>query len=209
MEYLALIRHEWRLLALGVLLMFSSSFGQTWFVSLHGGELRAAFGLSHGEFGGLYSLATLVGAVGLAWIGKWVDEVDLRLFMSFVFVGLAISSVILAISPIVPMLLLSLVGLRLCGQGLMTHTAMTTMARGFDVTRGRAIGIAVLGITIGQAFLPALFVFLGTVIGWRMSWLLAAGALVGVLTTLVAMAPSQCTHPVATGCNADGRRLCG
>ena len=50
-------------LSLGALLIFSSSIGQTFFISLFSGEIRSEFNLSHGIFGTFYSVATLISAI--------------------------------------------------------------------------------------------------------------------------------------------------
>ena len=50
-------------LCLGFLLAFSSNVGQTFFVSLFSGAIRDDLDLSHGEFGALYSGATLGSAM--------------------------------------------------------------------------------------------------------------------------------------------------
>ena len=50
-------------LAAGVLLTFLSSFGQTFFISVFAGEIRETFGLSHGEWGGIYTLGTSAAAI--------------------------------------------------------------------------------------------------------------------------------------------------
>ena len=66
--YLQLLRTYPHFLGFGVLLCASASFGQTWFISLFGGEIRAAFSLSHGDFGAIYSAATLASGVSLVWV---------------------------------------------------------------------------------------------------------------------------------------------
>ncbi len=67
-------------LGAGVLLTFLSSFGQTFFISVFAGEIRAAFGLSHGAWGGLYSLGTLVSAVVMIWAGGLTDVFRVRVW---------------------------------------------------------------------------------------------------------------------------------
>lgn len=52
-------------LAFAAILMAMSSFGQTYFVSLYGQDLRKAFGLSDGGLGGLYAAGTVMSAVTL------------------------------------------------------------------------------------------------------------------------------------------------
>ena len=75
---ISLIRAEWRLLLFGFLMTFSSSFGHTYFIGLFGGEIRDALSLSHGDFGLVYSAATLLSALVLLWSGSLVDYLDLR-----------------------------------------------------------------------------------------------------------------------------------
>ena len=68
-----------RWLSTGFLLTFASSFGQTWFISLFAGEVRAAHGLSNGGWGGLYTIATLASAALLFSRGALVDTMRLSL----------------------------------------------------------------------------------------------------------------------------------
>jgi MFS family permease len=203
MQYITFLRANAALLAAGMLLTFSSGFGQTWFVALFGGEFRQAFGLSHATFGGLYSLATLVGAAGLVWLGKRIDEADLRYYVVAVYAGLAAASVALALAQGVALLFAAFVGLRLCGQSLLPHTAVTTMARTFDTARGKAIGTAVLGLALAQAVLPAVGVAAASAVGWRIAWLGIAGAIVAGLVPLVLLllrgAPGAAIRPAAAG----------
>ena len=56
-----------RWLGAGALLMSMSSFGQTFFISIFAGQIQSKFGLSHGEWGGIYALGTT--AAALLWFG--------------------------------------------------------------------------------------------------------------------------------------------
>ena len=76
--YLAFLWRHRRFLGFGALLAGSSSFGQTWFVSLFGAEIREAFGLGHAGFGAVYSLATVASGVLLLWVGRLIDRLSLR-----------------------------------------------------------------------------------------------------------------------------------
>ena len=66
-------------LSLGVFLVFCSSIGQTFFISLFSGEIRSEFNLSHGVFGIIYSAATLSSAIVFFWLGKLADQFNLTL----------------------------------------------------------------------------------------------------------------------------------
>ena len=97
-SFLPLIRDEWRLLLFGFVMTFGSSLGQTYFIGLFSGEIRSALNLSHGEFGGLYSAATLASAILLLWTGSLIDRMELRHFAYLVTVGLALACALAAAS---------------------------------------------------------------------------------------------------------------
>lgn len=176
-SYFAFIRANARFLAFGFLLTLGSSFGQTFFVSLFGVQIRTTFGLSDGEFGLGYSLATLASGLTLVWLGKRIDDVPLPRYSSLVCLGLALSCAAMALAPAVPVLFAAFFGLRLAGQGLMTHTSVTAMARYFDRDRGKAISVAFLGLPIGGIVLPLVAVAAIAAIGWRETWAVAAALL--------------------------------
>ena len=174
-----------RLLAFGLGTAFFSSFGQTFFVGTFGEVLREEFSLSAGQFGGLYSLATLGSAVLLTWTGRQFDRMPLRRYVSFVALGLIVACVLMGTAGSVLMLGVALFALRQTGQGLMGHTSSTSMARAFEAARGRALSIAAMGYPLGQAVLPALAVAVMARVGWRGVWLaLAAAVLLLVLPLL-------------------------
>ena len=67
-----------RWLAAGALLTFMSGFGQTFFISIFAGEIRAEFGLSHGEWGAIYALGTTASAIVMIWAGGLADGLRAR-----------------------------------------------------------------------------------------------------------------------------------
>lgn len=173
--YLALLRRAPRLLAFGFLLTFFSAFGQTFFMAVFGAQIRAEFALSHGGFGAIYSTATLASAALLPWLGRIVDRHDLRLVASAVVIGLAFACLLTALAGNAVMLGLAILALRLSGQGLMGHTALTAVARGFAADRGKAIGIVLMGFAASEVVFPQLAV-VGLTVGWRATWLVAGVA---------------------------------
>ncbi|MFT5446950.1 MAG: MFS family permease [Gammaproteobacteria bacterium] len=186
MTYREFIAQNARFLGFGFALAALSSVGQTFFISLFGAEIRNAFTLTHGEFGGIYSIATLASATCLAWVGQRTDNADLRRWSCFVLGGLGGACLLMAWAPVSLLLGIALFGLRFFGQGLASHTSVVSMARYFDVTRGRAVSIAALGHPIGEGLLPVSVVAIAAIIGWRETWL-ACGILLlaaGIPTVL-------------------------
>lgn len=171
---LAFLRQNAPWLLAGILLTFSSSFGQTFFVALFGGQIRQEFGLSNGEFGGLYLLGTLGSAALMVFFGKVVDYYSPRQVGTVALVGLGIACVAMANANSLPMLVFAIFLLRFFGQGMMSHTALTAMGRWFDATRGKAVSITNAGHQIGEALLPLTVVLLIAVLNWRHVWLIFA-----------------------------------
>ncbi len=179
MRYLDFLAVNHRFLAFGFATAFFSAFGQTFFIAVFGGELRAEFGLSHGEFGSVYSLATVASGATLIWAGRQIDRVPLGLFSGLVCGLLAVACLSMAWAPSLAVLGLAIFVSRLAGQGLMSHTALTSMARYFEGDRGKAVSIANLGFPTGQAVFPIIAVSVIAAVGWRETWL-AAAALVAI-----------------------------
>ena len=158
-------------LCLGVLLIFSSSIGQTFFISLFSGEIRNEFNLSHGMFGIFYSVATLMSALFFFWLGKLTDKFNLILLGVITLGILSGFSFLISSAETFLILFLSLLGLRLFGQSMISHIAVTAMARWHSNKRGRALSIALMGHPIGEALLPSLITFFLLQFNWREIWL--------------------------------------
>ncbi|MGC1082204.1 MFS transporter, partial [Pantoea agglomerans] len=106
-------------------MMAMSSFGQTYFVSLYGQDLRQAFGLSDGGLGGLYAAGTVMSAVTLTWAGRMIDYTTTRRFTLAVTLLLITACLLVSGAQAAWMLCAGFYLLRLGGQGLMVHTALT------------------------------------------------------------------------------------
>lgn len=177
MTYLSFLRDNARWLAASFLLTMFSGFGQTYFIALSAGDLRAEFGLSHGELGLLYMLATLASALVLPYAGKSLDIFPVQAVAAVVITGLAVFCIMMANTASVWMVAIAFFGLRLCGQGMMSHTGITAAGRWFSARRGRAVAIASLGFPTSEAFFPIVFVTLSAMIGWRSAWMASAAVL--------------------------------
>jgi MFS family permease len=162
-------------------MLFASSFGQTFFISLSGGEIRQDLGLSDGEFGLLYMSVTLASAACLVWLGKLLDVKTPRFVVSMAAIALALGAISLAYATSLALLIFGLFLLRLFGQGMMVHIAYTTIGRWFAAERGRAVSISALGLNVGQAVLPLLAVAAIAGFGWRNLWVIVAAFIVFVL----------------------------
>jgi MFS family permease len=160
------------------LLTFFSSFGQTFFISLSAGEIRAEYELSHGQFGLIYMIATLCSALTLPWLGKIVDRFTPAQVTMMIVPMLALGALGMAFSTHIAALILTIYLLRLFGQAMMTQNALTATARWFAANRGKAVSLVTIGHNMGEAVFPFIFVFVAGAIGWRNSWILCAAVLI-------------------------------
>lgn len=161
---------------------FSSSIGQTYFISLFAGAWRTDLGLGHGAFGGLYTLATATSAALLVWVGTSADRYDPAKLALVTLAVLAGSALLVAQAQSAIWLAVGLFGLRLTGQGMLSHLAMTSMARWFARERGRALGVAMLGYPAGEALFPIVLSLLLGLFSWRQIW---AGMALAVVVLLM------------------------
>lgn len=185
-------------LAFGAILMAMSSFGQTYFVSLYGQDLRQAFGLSDGGLGGLYAAGTVMSAVTLTWAGRMIDYTTTRRFTLAVTLLLVTACLLVSGAQAAWMLCAGFYLLRLGGQGLMVHTALTATARQFPLDAGKALGAIALGLSLAQALFPLAAVQINALTGWRTAWLINAAVLVAGIALAVSCLPRAAEKPLRT-----------
>ena len=159
-----------KVIVFGFIFTFFSAFGQSFFIGIFNPSIREDLSITHGQFGSIYASATLLSSLLLIWIGKKIDDMDVFKFSLFVIVLLSFACYFFSTIKIISLLFLGIFLLRLSGQGLMTHTATTTISRYFEQTRGRALSIGWLGLSFAEFALPVLMVFLLTIVSWRNIW---------------------------------------
>ena len=181
-EYFAFISKNRSFVAFGFLVAFASSFGQTYFIGIFGHAFQQEFNLSHTTWGSIYLIGTLVSSLVLPITGKYIDSIELPRYALWVCLALGISCLFTAYAVVGPLtLIVAIFLLRQTGQGLSSHTAITSMARYFDKNRGRAIAITIIGVATGEALLPFIAVIMIASGGWRHAY-----GLCGLFVLLIA-----------------------
>jgi MFS family permease len=173
--YFRFIRDNFPFLATGFLLSFLSSFGQTFFISIFGGEIREAYGLTNGDWGLIYMVGTGASAILMVFAGGLADRFRVRTLGIVVILLLASACLFMAFNAIAALLPFVIFALRFTGQGMTTHVATVAMSRWFIATRGRALAVAAFGFMLGEAALPLTMVWLKSMIDWRTLWVCFAG----------------------------------
>jgi len=207
-DYWHFARAHPRFIGFGFFLAFLSSAGQTYFIGVFGPEIQIEFGLDAGSWGRIYMMGTLASALIINWSGTLIDRFDLRLFTAFSLLGLSAACLLMSSVTTPLLLVLAIFMLRQFGQGLTSHAGLTSMARYHSANRGKAIALAAIGFSIGEAALPLLAVFAIELWGWRQTY--AAVALVVLVSMLLALwllkghSQRHASHAKAMGENGDG-----
>ncbi|MGB3616641.1 MAG: MFS transporter, partial [Catalinimonas sp.] len=166
MNYPQLVGRYPRYLGYGFLHYFFSSLGQTFLISNFVPYFNEDFGLTSAEFSLFYLTATLASGFTLPWLGGLVDRRPVRQISVVNGLAMAGFCVLLSLTRQPYLLLLSLYGLRLTGQGMMILIGSTAVARYFTTARGKALSLASLGLSLGEMVLPLALTALIAAWGW-------------------------------------------
>ncbi|WP_164503458.1 MFS transporter [Pleionea sediminis] len=199
MGYGKFIFENYRFLLFGFVLVFVGNYGQTFFISVFGGEWRDSFSLSNTEYSAYYSIATLISGFTLMLIGGKLDTSSLKTFTLWVLFGTFIATMVLAFAVNEYWLFAGFLLIRFCGQGLTGHTSFTTMARYFDKNRGKAISVASMGMPLGEFILPILAAIAIAYLGWREVWMGLAVVLIVLFLPLLlwTLGDERAKHPIS------------
>ena len=163
---------KFKVILFGFIFTFFSSFGQSYFLGLFNSSIREALSITHGQFGSIYASATLCSSLLLIWVGKKIDDVNIFKFAFFVIILLSFACFFFSRITSVFLLFIAIFLMRFSGQGMMSHTASTTISRYFTKTRGRALSISWFGLSSAEFIMPVLMVYLLTIIDWQNLWLI-------------------------------------
>jgi len=163
---------KFKVILFGFIFTFFSSFGQSYFLGLFNSSIRDALSITHGQFGSIYASATLCSSLLLIWVGKKIDDVNIFKFALFVIILLSFACFFFSKVSSVFLLFIAIFLMRFSGQGMMSHTASTTISRYFTRTRGRALSISWFGLSSAEFIMPVLMVYLLTIIDWQNLWLI-------------------------------------
>ena len=160
-----------KVILFGFIFTFFSSFGQSFFLGLFNSSIRDTLSITHGQFGSIYASATLISSLILVWFGKKIDDINILKFSYLVIILLAFSCFFFSKISSVYFLFLAILFMRFSGQGMMSHTASTTISRFFTKSRGKALSTSWFGLSTSEFILPVLIIYLLTIYEWRDIWI--------------------------------------
>ena len=159
-----------KIIIFGFIFTFFSSFGQSFFLGLFNAPIRNELGITHGQFGSIYAVATIFSSILFIWVGKKIDDFRLLNYSLFVIILLFLSTLFFSFINNIYFLAIGIFLIRFSGQGLMSHTSSTAISRYFEKSRGRALSTIWLGLSTAEFILPILVIYFLTIYSWRSVW---------------------------------------
>ena len=160
-----------KVIIFGFIFTFFSSFGQSFFLGLFNSSIRETLSITHGQFGSIYASATLLSSFLLIWVGKKIDDINIFKFAFYVTLLLSFSCFFFSKISSIAFLFIAVFLMRFSGQGLMSHTATTTITRYFTISRGKALSAGWFGLSTAEFILPVLIVYLLSITSWQNIWM--------------------------------------
>ncbi len=173
-----------KVIIFGFIFTFFSSFGQSFFLGLFNESIRNELDITHGQFGSIYASATLLSSIILIWVGKKIDDFDVLKFSFFVISLLAISTFTFSKINSIVFLFIAILLMRFSGQGMMSHTASTTISRYFTNTRGKALSTGWFGLSTAEFLMPITIIYALTIMDWRNIWIIISVVIILFLPLL-------------------------
>jgi predicted MFS family arabinose efflux permease len=159
-----------KIIIFGFIFTFFSSFGQSFFLGLFNAPIRNELGITHGQFGSIYAVATIFSSLLFIWVGKKIDDFRLLNYSFFVIILLFFSTLFFSFINSTYFLAVGIFLMRFSGQGLMGHTSTTAISRYFDKSRGRALSTIWFGMSTAEFIFPVLVIYFLTIYSWRSVW---------------------------------------
>ena len=159
-----------KIIIFGFIFTFFSSFGQSFFLGLFNAPIRNELGITHGQFGNIYAMATIFSSALLIWVGKKIDEYQIFYYSFFVIILLFLSSLFFSFINSIFLLAIGIFLMRFSGQGLMSHTSTTTISRFFEKSRGKALSTIWFGLSSAEFILPVFVTYFFVIYSWRNVW---------------------------------------
>lgn len=167
----------WRIAALATITGALTGPAQTIGVSVFVDPMMGALALTRSEVSMAYLIGTLLGAVALLPVGRWIDKIGTSRAMTWI--ALALGLGLLAMSGVQGFVTLA-VGftlIRWLGQGSLGLVSTLSITPWFERRRGFVFGITTTSMVTLMAFTPILLGAATGAYGWRIAWVLAAIAI--------------------------------
>lgn len=169
--------HGWRILVLATLTGALTGPGQTIGVSVFIDHFIADLALSRSQVSTAYLIGTMLGAMTLPTVGRWIDRVGVK--PAITLIGAAFSVALVAMGGVANFITLAagFTFIRLLGQGALSLASTVAVTHWFERRRGLALGIYMTAVTILIGIVPVLLNLAIEASTWRTAWLIAAAVI--------------------------------
>ena len=161
------------------------------------------FDVGRAELSLAISITLISGSMTAPFMGYLIDHFKLRIIISCAAVWMGSGYLLMQLVDSYWWLLAILIpfqGMAWTGVGPLVHTKL--MVNWFERHRGKALGIAIMGISVAGIFMPPVNAWLAENIGWRDAYLIYAGLLFGLVLPLTILLVRQ--KPEDIGETVDG-----
>jgi MFS family permease len=167
----------WRIVLLATITAALTGPGQTVGVSVFVDPMIETLGLTRSELSTAYLIGTLLGAVALIPVGRWIDAVGARRAMTLIGIAFGLGLLVMSGVQGFVTLVLGFTLIRWLGQGSLQLVSTLAVTPWFERRRGFAFGVMTTATAVLMSLTPVL---LGAAIGlvdWRIAWIIAALAI--------------------------------
>ena len=166
----------WRIAVLATITGAMTGPGQTIGVSVFVDPIISDLGLTRSQVSAAYLVGTLLGAIALVRVGRWIDQVGSRRAMMWIGVAFGAGLVVMSGVNGLATLVVGFTLIRWLGQGSLGLVSTVSITHWFERRRGLVFGVSFTAVSALMALTP---VFLGMAVeayGWRTAWMIAAVA---------------------------------
>jgi MFS family permease len=162
--------YGWLMVPVAVIASAVTGVGQTFGVSVFNPSLLDSLGISLTALSGAYMVGTLLASLPQSFIGSLMDRFGIKKTMIGVVILLGGACIFFAQVNSLVTLLLGFFLLRLLGQGGLSLLSGNIAAMWFREKLGTVTGIISSGFSVGIAVIPAFFLYLINMKGWRTAY---------------------------------------
>jgi len=195
----------WRILGLAIVTAALTGPGQTIGVSVFVDHLIDDLGLTRSSVSTAYLIGTLTAAFALPVVGRQIDTRGVRLGMTAVGIGFAVSLALMSGVGGFITLAAGFVLIRLFGQGSLTLVSTVAVTLWFRSRRGFVLGLLATGTGMLMSLVPIASNAIIEAVGWRTAWLVLGGVI--ALTVVPIGWFGMIDRPSIVGLEPDGGEI--
>jgi MFS family permease len=164
----------WRIVVLATITAAMTGPGQTIGVSVFVDPVIDTLDLTRSQVSTAYLIGTLLGALALPSVGRWVDAIGARRAMTAIGAAFGVALVVMSGVRGFVTLAIGFTLIRWLGQGSLSLVSTVAVTHWFERRRGAVFGLMMTVVSALMSLTPVLLNLAIEAYSWRTAWLLAA-----------------------------------